>query len=400
VPSSIERMKVLIAGVLSLVVTVGVARFAYTPLLPVMQQSTWLNESGGGWLATFNYAGYLCGALLVMLVRDERVKFRLYQLYLLLAIVTTAAMGWTDSLEWWGVLRFLSGLSSSGGLLLATGMVLSWLLRNKLRGELGIHFTGIGLGIVLVSLMVEGLLALAVSWQWQWSWLALAATVLVVPAWVWMPRPAADSSTTHGRGLHDNPPGRSFLWVMLIAYFCAGYGYVISATFIVDIVEGQPGLQGQGQWVFLLIGIAALPAVLVWDYVARRVGYLQALMLAYGIQVIGIMMPALTNSLAGAVVGGVLYGGTFVGCVSLVLTLAGLFYPSSPARLMGKMTLAYGAAQIVAPALTGVLAQGEGNYDTGLYLAAGVIALGTGLIGVLMLLARQDKVGHLVLSSN
>ena len=73
---------------------------------------------------------------------------------------------------------------------------------------------------------------------------------------------------------------------MLLAYFCAGYGYVVSATFIVDIVEGLNNLQGWGQYIFIVIGVCAAPSVFLWDLVARRMGPLMALFLTYVIQAI------------------------------------------------------------------------------------------------------------------
>ena len=86
---------------------------------------------------------------------------------------------------------------------------------------------------------------------------------------------------------------------------------------------------------------------------------------------------------AGAVVGAVLFGGSFVGIVSLVLTMAGRYYPTRPARLMGRLTVAYGAAQIVAPAVTAQLAAHSGRYVYGLYLAAAAMGLATALLVVL-----------------
>ena len=168
--------------------------------------------------------------------------------------------------------------------------------------------------------------------------------------------------------------------LMLAAYFCAGYGYVISATFIVAIVEREPLLAGAGNWTFALVGLAAAPAVMLWDLIARWIGYLGALIAAMGLQVVGIVLPAVTDNLAGVLASAVLYGSTFLGCASLVLTMAGRLYPQSPARMMGRMTLAYGAAQIIAPALTGMLAEAIGHYDIGLWLAAGFVALGAVLL--------------------
>jgi len=386
-----ERLKVFAAGILCMIVTIGIARFAYTPLLPVMQAETWLDDAAGGWLATINYMGYMCGALLAASIGSLVTKDRLYRLYLVLAVITTVAMAWSDNMLVWALLRFVSGVTSSGGMLIASGLILNWLIRHNYPGELGIHFAGAGVGIIVISLLVGGMVQFSTSWDQQWLWCGLVAAVLSVWAWRWMPQPDARPITVSGDALVDQPPSRLFMLILLVAYFCAGYGYVISATFIVDIVEGVPGLEGLGASVFLIIGVAVMPAAIVWDRIARRVGYLKALMLAYSVQVLGIVLPVFTDSYLGALMSALLYGGTFIGCVSLVLTMAGRFYPTRPAKLMGKMTLSYGVAQIVAPALTGMLAQQDGNYDMGLLLAGGFVALGAVLIGVLIVLEQRDQ---------
>ncbi|ERS91886.1 YbfB/YjiJ family MFS transporter [Halomonas sp. PBN3] len=374
------RYRVLLAGLFSQLLCVGVARFAYTPLLPVMQQQTWLSDADGGWLAALNYAGYMLGALTAATIGSIRLKDTLYRLTLVLALASTAGMALTESFWVWAALRFVAGFSSSGAMLLASGLILHWLIQHGQRGELGIHFAGVGLGMLLAALAVELMLGLALDWQAQWWGFALLAVVLLVPAWGWLPRPARPLEGGTGGQRQAQPPSRTFMRLMLAAYFCAGYGYVISATFIVAIVEREPLLAGAGNWTFALVGLAAAPAVMLWDLVARWIGYLGALIAAMALQVVGIVLPALTDSLAGVLVSAVLYGGTFLGCVSLVLTMAGRLYPQSPARLMGRMTLAYGAAQILAPALTGMLAEASGHYDTGLWLAGGFVALGAVLL--------------------
>ena len=89
----IQRMKVLGAGIFSLMLALGVARFAYTPLLPLMQAQAGLGVADAGWLAAINYGGYLSGALLAALIGDLVLKDRLYRLGLLLAVASTALMG-------------------------------------------------------------------------------------------------------------------------------------------------------------------------------------------------------------------------------------------------------------------------------------------------------------------
>ena len=77
--------------------------------------------------------------------------------------------------------------------------------------------------------------------------------------------------------------------------------------------------------------------------------------------------------------------------VSLVLTMAGRYYPTRPAKMMGKMTLAYGSAQILAPAITGWLARQSGSYNVGLYLAAGAMLLGTLLLMLLKWVEWRER---------
>ncbi|MET0105395.1 MAG: YbfB/YjiJ family MFS transporter [Sedimenticola sp.] len=185
-----SHIKVLIAGVSSLILMLGIARFAYTPLLQVMQDQTWLGDASGGWLATYNYLGYMCGALIAASVSNLKIKDTLYRIGLVLAIVTTAGMALSESMLVWSVMRFLAGLSSAAGLLIGSGLILNWLIRHHHKMELGIHFSGLGLGIVLTAVAVD-LMVSRFNWQEQWLVLTFIGVLLAIPAWRWLPRPGA-----------------------------------------------------------------------------------------------------------------------------------------------------------------------------------------------------------------
>lgn len=161
------RWRVIVAGICALILTVGLARFAYTPMLPIMREQAGLTHWAAGWLATVNYAGYMAGTLLAASINDLGRKYLIYRCGLVIAVVSTAAMGWTDSVPVWSVLRFVAGFSSTAGLLLASGLVLNWLIRQGHRPQLGLHFVGLGLGIavsgVAVAALVQGL-----PWDRQW----------------------------------------------------------------------------------------------------------------------------------------------------------------------------------------------------------------------------------------
>jgi predicted MFS family arabinose efflux permease len=383
------RIKVLSAGIFSLILALGVARFAYTPLLPLMQQQAGLGVAAAGWLAAINYAGYLSGALIASRISNLVLKDRLYRVGMVMAIVSTVVMGLSTNVVVWALSRYVAGLTSAAAMLLGTGLIMNWLIRHNHRSELGIHFAGIGLGIAGCA----GAVMLFTPWlDWREQWLAFTVLgcILLVPALRWLPPPDTSGLTTGGMKLLDNPPSPLYLRVFMAAYFCAGFGYVVSVTFIVAIVNQLPNLTGWGNLVFLAIGVGAAPACFNWDLIARRTGDLNALILAAVLQIVGILLPVLVPGLWSAMLGSLLFGGTFIGMVSLVLSMAGRYYPTRPAKMMGKMTLSYGVAQIIGPAVTGMIGAQFGSYNAGLYVAAGIMVLGTGLLFVLKMVERRD----------
>jgi len=379
---------VLLSGICALIVSMGVARFAYTPILPFMQDQTGMGDDLAGWLAGWNYFGYLSGVLLASRLKDLVLKDRLYRIGLVLAVVTTGMMAISSDALLWGVSRYLAGLSSAAGLLLGSGLILNWLIRHNKRSELGLHFTGVGLGIIVGAVMVE-MSAQHLDWQGQWVVLTLMAMMLVVPAWVWLPHPSSGQPLQPHHSAHIREPNKRWLWLLQAAYFCAGFGYVINATFTVVITEQQPALQGQGVLMWVLVGAAAAPATLVWDRVARRVGYITALKFAFLLQIVGILLPVFDDHLTAAVLSALLFGATFIGIVSLVLTMVGLLYPAHPAQIMAKLTLGYSVSQIVGPIIAGEAAEATGTFNGSLVLAGVLMVLG---LMCLQFMSRYDTI--------
>lgn len=377
--SPLKAWQVLLGGICALVLAVGLARFAYTPLLPQMHAQAGLGLADGGLLAAINYAGYMSGALLAAWIESPAWRQRLYTWGLPLALLITALMGWSTNFGVWAVSRYVGGLCGAAGMLLGSGLVQGWLMRAGHRPELGIYFIGLGLGIVVSALGAMGMTALAWDWAAQWQGFALIGVVFLIPAWRWRP-PAPPQAAKAAVGA---APSRRWMVLMLGAYFCAGWGFVINATFTVAIVEKQPLLAGQGPWAWLLVGLAATPAVFVWDRIARRCGDVGALLIAFALQIVGVLLPALVAGMAAALAGALLYGATFIGIVSLTLALVGRRSPANPGKAMARLTLSYGVAQVSAPALTGRMVEASGSFDAALWLTAAVLAIGLlALIGL------------------
>lgn len=378
----ITKIKVLLAGIAALILTVGIARFAYTPFLPLMLKQTELTTFSGGWLATFNYVGYLLGVLLIAQINDLQFKFKFYRINLIIAVMTTVGMGLTTHIVVWSVFRLIAGISSTAGIILAAGFVMSWLRQHQFKSQLGLHFSGLGLGIAIPGMLIV-LMNSHVDWAMQWLIMGCFGVLFLIPAWLWMPAPDnTQKQVTH----NHKPPSKRWMNLMIAAYFCAGVGYVISATFIVAILESMPSLSGKGDWVWVVLGLAAVPSCIVWDKISSTVGEVRALVLSYSVLLVSIIIPALSETLFFNLLGALLFGATFAGVVSLMLVFIGRKFPANPAKAMAKLTISYGIAQIAAPAIAAYISTVTHTYTAALWLAAATM-----FMGIVLLLFIYDE---------
>lgn len=392
VPRHIARQRVWVlgAGISSLIVTLGIGRFAYTPLLPVMLAETSMTYAEGAWLTSVIYLGYLGGAMGASLAKSLIFKERLYRAGLIGAVISTAGMGLTENVWIWAFWRFWAGMSGAAGLILASALIMHWLIRHDLRKELGLHFAGVGIGIIFVSLAVEAMILTDMaSWRGQWYWLTIVGGLLAIPAWRWMPTPDPSGQTVSGVVVEDRPPAKGFLRLFFVAYMFAGVGYVVSATFTVDIIKDLPGMASYGNVAFMLVGLGAMPAAVVWDRFSRTWGYLTCVTIAFALHIPAVLIPVLLPYTLPVFFSTMLFGFCFLGGVSMVLTMAGLYYPTHPAKLMGRLTMGYCIAQILAPIFIGWFATDRGGYDHGLLLAAAFMIVGTLLMLWLRVLGRD-----------
>jgi hypothetical protein len=211
------------------------------------------------------------------LISDLVLKDRLYRIGLVVAVLSTAVMGLTTDVTIWALSRFIAGLSSAAGMLLGTGLILNWLIRHHHRSELGIHFSGIGLGIAGCAAAV----ALMSHWlDWREQWFAVHSDRQ--PAANSGPALAAGTRSQHGHQRRSadarqsaecdfHAPADGCLFLRRLSAMWS------VRPFIVAIVDHLPGLTGRGTLVFLALGVAAAPACIVWDLIARRTGELNAL---------------------------------------------------------------------------------------------------------------------------
>ncbi|WP_162596621.1 YbfB/YjiJ family MFS transporter [Thiofilum flexile] len=379
----------LLASMAALLTTFGLARFIYTPLLPLMQEGTGFGDDWAGYLASANYVGYLLGALAVTQVHSLELKKTLLRLSVIVAAFTNMMMGFTQN-EWlWMLMRFVSGLCSVGGMIIGTSLLMLATPPAQSVQRMSIHFSAIGLGLALGALWV---LLFKSTQTWAELWISSGMIILLLGAPAlrfneWSIHPLKQEAINQAKAI---PISKPFLTLFAAAYFCAGVGYVISATFLVAILQRQTTIPHLGDYAWLVVGLAMAPSCWIWTRLAKRIGDFPALISAYLVQALGIILPVISHSELLAIVGAILFGGTVIGIVSMVLIYGGRLAGSRPTTLMGLLTSCFGVAQVVAPAFAGWLAERQGHFETSLILAASITVLGA----LLMWAASITAKGH------
>jgi predicted MFS family arabinose efflux permease len=346
-------------GLIALAAAMGVGRFVYTPILPPMVEALGLSGSVAGLIASANFLGYLVGALAAAApILPGPRRFWLIGA-LALSAITTGGMGLTQSLTLFLLLRFVGGLASAFVLILASAVVLERVAAAGRAGLASLHFSGVGVGIAVSAIMVAVLLQAGASWRSLWLAsgalsvaAAFAAAVLLRDGRA-LPRVASgDAGRPTGRGLTR----------LIVAYGLFGFGYVITATFLVAIVRGTPMIRSLEPVIWVMFGLAAAPSVAFWTLIAARRGIPAAFALACVVEAAGVAASVVWPSEIGIFLAAILVGGTFMGLTALGLERARSLASGDPRRVLALMTSAFGLGQIVGPAFAGAVSDWLGGF--------------------------------------
>lgn len=361
-----------------MIVSLGIARFAFTALLPPMTQ-TYLNITFAGILASANFAGYLAGAILSMFISNISLKVRLFRLGLVLAILSTVILGLTTNDTLWLVARIIGGFAGAMGFIVGSSIVMMKLRLDSKTKAMGIHFSGIGISIITTDLICRLVLKNNGTWQQSWLVLAFCGIFLAIYAGYILCFDKAQK-TNHVHTKFDLSIFNLFTVILIIAYFTEGVGFVVQATFLPDIVNSLPGLDGYGNLIWIFAGLAGIPSCIIWMRLAHKYGSVNIIIIALSIQIVGILIPTLTSNIYLNLLSGIFYGGTFIGLVALFMNLGGHLSKGNPVILMGAITTAYGIGQVIAPLYSIYFVQKYGNYDIALYVTAFIVFIGVFLL--------------------
>ena len=365
-----------LAGLLSLAVGIGIGRFAYTPILPYMSAGLELAKSEAGLIASANYLGYLLGALGAAwraVPGDPR-----FWLLGALAVsgLSTGAMAFTTSLGAFLLLRFVGGAAGALVMVLASSLVMDRLATAGRDGWAAVMYAGVGSGIAISSLAVPAAATGDGDWQSPWFFCGALCVALSVPVALLLPRTQAPTQAA--------PRARAVtrsgsLLRLIVAYGLVGFGYVITATFVADMVRADPVLQPAEHLVWLCVGLTAAPSVALWGWAGRRWGNERAFAVGCLIEAVGVALSVLGGGIWLILLAAGLLGGTFVGLTAIGLIEARHRSAGDPRRNLALMTAAWGLGQMVGPTLAGVLFDALGGYMVPSLLATAALAVAAAL---------------------
>ncbi|EIF51611.1 YbfB/YjiJ family MFS transporter [Sulfurovum sp. AR] len=364
---------ILLAGILAIVVGVGVARFAFTSLLPSMLED-FLSLTYAGVLASFNFAGYLAGALFSIFIKDINTKVKYFRIGMVLSILTTLVLATTTNETLWLISRIIAGFGSAMVLIVGGAIVMVKLNFENKTKAMGIHFSGIGFAIVISELFSQYVLQ---NGTWSDAWLALSLFAFIITFYTLyilsFDKVVKKEAVKHPLSKSIFSP---YVILLILAYFTEGVGFVVQGTFLPDIINSLEGLEGYGNLGWLIVGIAGIPSSILWMRWAHHYGSVNVIIIAMALQIIGILIPAWSTNIILNLLSGALYGSTFIGLVALFLNLGGQLAGKNPVVLMGSMTAAYGIGQVGAPLYSVALINHFGNYNSTLYVTAFIVFLG------------------------
>jgi len=371
---NIHEIKITLFGITLLTLGIGIGRFIYTAMFPVILYEGVLTFDQLSYVASSNYAGYLFGSLLFSFGIFGKIFRPIFILYSA-AIATVAlifAMAWTE--EFWGIMaiRFTAGFVSAAMMILGSVIVMQ--NTNSVRAIASL-FAGVGVGIFLGNEYIIAGINYAMDSSALWLGAGFLSIILLLLLFIWAPRNQNETRTTVSGLSEINDID---WWQLALVYGLAGFGYIILATYL-PLAAKASDFPVFARHLWSMVGLGAIPSCYIWLWAGNRWNTMKCLTVNLVIQGICIVMTLINYSpllLFASCIG---FGATFMGTTSLVMLLARHLRVPNSINLLGLVTFTYGIGQILGPVLTSVFQEGSNAITFAVICGASALFIAAGI---------------------
>lgn len=378
-PRPAETLLILFAGISSLIVAHGLGRFAFTPLLPYLIQDNVITLAQGANLATWNYIGYLVGALVAVSLHARNSTQSVLIWALLVNAGLTILQIITTDYTFFLLLRLCNGITNGLVFVLVPALILEWLAEHHKTQLSGLMFTGVSIGLILDSILIDWSSAWF-SGQLRWIPIGLVALPLALFS-VWQLKKITLSSRPtvvirSSRLLDRNSTP------LFIGYAGAGLGYILPMTFLPtlahELIRNQPFILTN---IWLITALSCLILLPFWNKLGASTNDRFALICSYIVQILSLIAVLIFHNAIGVVICAILMGGSFMGTVVCSQRIARIFQPHQGPKLYAALISLYAGTQLIGPWLAKLWIDHGGTLLQSFYM--GLAALIWGLLWTL-----------------
>lgn len=363
------------AGFVALAIAMGIGRFAFTPLLPLMQSDLGMGLAQGGWLASANYLGYFAGALSAAYLPWTAVT--LLRVGLLLVAITTALMGWTTVWSTWIAWRSIAGVASAWVLVATASLCLARLNASGQPEKSGWVFAGVGAGIFVAGILCLGADLRGVGASNTWLVLGALAVIAMLATFPLWHLPAAPSASVEAAPASNGNGYRR----LVLAYGVFGFGYILPATFLPAQAKALLNDQAIFGLAWPVFGLAAALSTLACGWLLKRFSLRALWLLAQMLMALGVIIPVFAPGLVSIMIAAIFVGGTFMVITMLGMQQAQLSGGPRARVLIANLTASFAIGQLAGPVVFSLLNEHFGaSLTSSLYLAFGALLLGCVLL--------------------
>ena len=286
-------LKISLAGICSTLIAIGFGRFIYTPILPNMQDDLNLSSTTMGIISSYNYFGYLIGSIIPIIWKFSNFR-NMIIFSSIFSVITIYLMGFTADIKFFIILRFLCGLSSAFGFVFTISFMFNFFKDFDNKTLQLYHFCGIGLGIVIGTVTVWIISMAGLFWNHQWLIVGFIGILLCIPIIIFIPKQL--DLVTETRSQIKSKVKTDFITISL-GYFFFGVGYIIFGTFISAIAKDSFEISSYQYLSWIIVGFFAIPSVLIWDRVSRKISIDFLLFFSCSVVTLGVTLLLFSNNL-------------------------------------------------------------------------------------------------------